>query len=459
MTAQYSKIARDGKGRYRIGRPSLERRSLLLIELRVTEIAPGVRLHVSPDRRWKTTAISARAAAPLDEATSETALVPFLLSRGTQRTPTARGLAARLEELFDAELECDVLRLGDAQVVEARIDVAGRAYVRASGRDPLAEAIGLLGEVLFRPALDAAALFPEGTFALERENLVHDVEGLKDERSDYAIERTHRLLGRGEPSARHELGDVDSAESLTRDAVTARWRVLMHERALDVLVAGDVDPLEVLALVRRSFPLDERRFDAKAASRVMLAAPRSPGHRKPARETERLEGRQAHVCVGFRGGAGYLSPGYGALLIANAVLGAAQTARLFMNVRERDGLAYEAYTVLDRAKGNIVAHFGVDPANVARVETAARDEVARLSRNPPSDVEVADARKEVLQRILDIEDDAQMRLGFAYARALAGRLDITANGLQESVRAVTAEDVRAATAALVHDATVVIAPA
>jgi len=437
-----------------------------LIDIRMIALGPGVRLQVSPDARWKTTTLLARVAAPLDEATSETALVPFLLTRGTERSPTARALTARLEDLFDAELDCDVLRLGDAQVVEARLDVVGRAYVKSTGRDPLAEGIALLAEVLTRPARDRRGLFPEETFEVERENLVHEIQGQKDERTEYALERAHRVLGRGEPSARSELGDVASAEAASRAAVTARHAALVRERPLDILVAGDVDPAEVEALVRAAFPFEERGFDEAAARRTRLAPEASAaragasarGGGGPAREREVIEGHQAHVCVCWRGGAPYLSEGYAALLVANAVLGGDQNSRLFLGVRERDGLAYEAFTVMDRAKGHVIAHMGVDPANTARVEAAALAEMARLASEPPAQGELDEAKKAVIERVRDLEDDPQARLGFAYARALAGRPDVTPEGLLASVAAVTAEDARSAAARLVHDGTVVLAP-
>jgi predicted Zn-dependent peptidase len=428
-----------------------------VIDLRLAALAPGVRLHLSPDRRWKTTTLIARLAAPLDEATEETALFPFVLARGTERSRSARELSRRLEDLYDAELEVDVLRLGDAQVVEVRLEVAGRAYVRG-GRDPLAEGMALLGEVLSRPALDGAGLLREETFEVERENLRHEIEGLRDERSEYAIERAHRLLGRGEPSARYELGDVAALERVERAALTARWRTLLLERPLDLLVAGDVDAAEVEALARAALPLGERRLDARAAARTVLAVPRAARPAAPVREEERLPGRQAHVCVCFRGGAPYLSGRYPALLVANAVLGGEQTSRLFLTVRERDGLAYEAYSLLDRAKGNLVVHVGCDDAATARVEAAVLAEARRLAAEEASPEELADARKAVAQRVLDLEDDPLARLGFAYARALIGRADLTPEALLAAVQAVGAAEARAAAAELVHDATVVIAP-
>src|SRR5437660_198347 len=100
-----------------------------LFELR--ELAPGWRLHAAREAKWKTTLVVARIAASLAEDATRSALVPFVLAQGTARLPSAREIARALEDLYDADLEPDVLRLGDAQVLEWKLEVVHPRYAGA----------------------------------------------------------------------------------------------------------------------------------------------------------------------------------------------------------------------------------------------------------------------------------------------------------------------------------------
>ena len=62
-----------------------------------------LRLHVLPTKRFKTYAIALYAGVPLSEDTvTQTALVPFVLRRGTASTPETRAFRERLDDMYGA---------------------------------------------------------------------------------------------------------------------------------------------------------------------------------------------------------------------------------------------------------------------------------------------------------------------------------------------------------------------
>jgi predicted Zn-dependent peptidase len=425
-----------------------------MVHLDLRELAPGVRLHVSSDRRWKTTSVVARIAASLAEDPTRTALVPLVLARGTERSPSVRDLAVRLEELYDAELDSDVLRLGDAQVLELRLDVVSRAYVRAGERDPFSAALELLGELLFRPAVEGPGRLRADVVENEKEHLRHEIEGLRDDRSDYAIERAVRLLGRDEPSGRYEFGSVADLGRIGPEDLTERWRALVERHPLDILVVGDHDPAAVEAAVRRAIPIERRRGPPIAIPRATVAPREGPA----VREEESADVHQAQLCLGYRSGITYLDPEYAPLFVLNAVLGADAQSRLFLGVREREGLAYEAETVLDRVKGTITAHCATDAEDAAKVEAMVAAEVERLRREPVPAGELEEAKRFAVERVGELEDDPHLRVAFSYARMLLGRADVGCEALRERMAAVRADEVHAVARRLRHDCTFLLRP-
>ncbi len=421
-----------------------------VVEFEVVEIAPGLRLHLNREVKLKTTIVEASLACALDEDPTRTALIPHVLVRGTERLPDARAISRFLEDLYDADLEPDVIRHGDRQAPLLRLEVAHRRYLpggggRADGRDPLREGLALLGDLFFRPRLDPATdAFPEAVVRSEKAVLGREIRGLRDDRADYALERCGEEVARGEPASRYELGSVEDLPAIEPVDLAARWRDLVRRYPLDVLVVGDHDLAEVEAALRAGFPLERR---ARTAAELAPAAPSRPTARALGTPlhvvVERAQVEQAQLCLGYRTGIGYVAPEYAALLVFNAVFGGDGRSRLFQNVREKAGLAYEAASVLDRQKGIVTATLGIDPENVARVIGMVEAEATSLARGEIAPGELEDARKSVLLRLRDLEDDPIFRIGFERARTLEGRRDVTYVDLVARVASVTADEIAA----------------
>jgi len=91
-----------------------------------------------------------------------------------------------------------------------------------------------------------------------------------------------------------------------------------------------------------------------------------------------------------------LDPDFDAARLANTVLGVfGMMGRLGANVRERQGMAYYAFSRLqvDRESGLWLATAGVNPANVSRAIAAVLAEVRRLSDEPIPAAELEDSKR------------------------------------------------------------------
>jgi predicted Zn-dependent peptidase len=160
---------------------------------------------------------------------------------------------------------------------------------------------------------------------------------------------------------------------------------------------------------------------------------------------ERADVEQAQLCLAYRTGIAYLDDeAYAAEVLLNGLFGGDARSRLYARVREGLHLAYDAASLLDRQKGVILAHCGIDPANAGRAIEAVEAEVASLRRGDLAPDELEPARKSCIARLEEVEDDPTLRTNFEYARTLAGRQDVGYEELRARLRAVAAADVAAA---------------
>src|SRR5207248_11548812 len=94
----------------------------------------------------------------LDRDTSAFALLPSILKRGTTRLPDLRAMTRRVEELFGASIRSDILKIGELQILLARLEIVNPKYVPGAPRI-LEDGLDLLRDLLFDPRLEGGA-FP-----------------------------------------------------------------------------------------------------------------------------------------------------------------------------------------------------------------------------------------------------------------------------------------------------------
>jgi zinc protease len=144
-----------------------------------------------------------------------------------------------------------------------------------------------------------------------------------------------------------------------------------------------------------------------------------------------------------------LDPRYYAYWVMNNILGEfGLGGRLADNIRERQGMAYYAFSALDPSvgEGPLVIRAGVDPANVERALEAIDLEVGRMGAEGPDSRELAETQQYLIgsiPRTLEtnagiaafLQAEEQFDLGLDYDQQLPRHL-----------RAVTLEQVKQAAA-------------
>jgi zinc protease len=152
-------------------------------------------------------------------------------------------------------------------------------------------------------------------------------------------------------------------------------------------VAGDVDPDEIAA--RLSGLLAE----LPGGSFVAPAPPMDPAPRQPVRVEQRKAREQAHLVIGFRGLTVQDDDRFALEVISQLLAG--QGGRLFLELRDRKGLAYavNAANVEAAAPGFFAVYIGTAPEKLAEAERSMQIELERLLESPPAEDELLRAKR------------------------------------------------------------------
>ena len=318
----------------------------------------------------------------------------------------------------------------------------------AEDLDPMLE---LLADLLRRPA------FPVAEVETRRAEIVTSIRQDQDNPAVLANDALFaRLYPGGHPYGRPTKGTIASVEAISRDDLARFHDARFRPSGMIVVLVGDVERERAAAAAASAFG------DWSRPPAPMLVPPPAPRALERTRAFVPVPGKaQSDITYGFTA-VRRLDPSYYPLLLMNNVLGQyGLGGRLGDSIRERQGMAYYAFSSFDGnvAEGPLVVRAGVAPANVDRAIASIDEEVGRMGREGVTPGELADAKRYLigsLPRQLETNGGIASFLQSAEFFGLGLDLDRRLPGLLE---AVTIDEVRAASARILDPerATIVVA--
>jgi predicted Zn-dependent peptidase len=394
---------------------------------RSEELGPGLRLHYRRTKAFKTVTARLAFQADLDERTAARALVPRVLGRGTRRLPTLRDLQVELDRLFGATLSGDAGKIGERQVIQFRADWV---LDRLADAPLLAEMAALLAEYLHEPAGDENGGLRADLIEHERKMMADEAAAIFDDKGRYARHRLLEEMCHGEAYARPSIGREAEIRALTPDDVRQAHADLLARAPADVFLVGDLTWGQATRFAR-GLRLHRRR----APARLKATERRDAGRVRTVREQHEVG--QAKLVLGFRTSVRPAGRLYPALVIMNALFGGSAVGKLFKVVREKASLCYAIHSAVERTKGLLLVHAGIDAANYARARRLILKQLADLKAGRTTGEEVALARGILLSGLRTLHDSPGRVIDFALERAV-NRMPADLDDLLRRLAAVTA---------------------
>ena len=382
-----------------------------------TEILPGVWLTALRTDKFKTAWLSVNLLTQLRRSTAAcTAVLPYVLRRGSTRLPDLETIAAELESLYGASITPSVRKLGEIQAVGFEAEFADD---------------GAVGEDVFpRLAADVADL------------LLH----LNNKRA-YAIERLYAHMCCCEDYAVPRLGEEADAERIHYRKLTMRYHDVLSTSPVEIFYCGSLEGkavARILTDVLSTMPRGE--IDEDIGTDIRMNALEE----QPRYVTETLPVAQGQLAVGYRLGACMAEPDIPALFVFNALYGGCVTSKLFLNVREKLSLCYYVGSRLSTHKGLLTVTSGIDVKNYERALAEITAQLDAVRTGDFTDGELQAAIRSVASDLRATADAPDALAWYWLNRTVQG-LDIDPAEMAALVEEVTRTDVTDIAAGVVCD--------
>jgi len=342
--------------------------------------------------------------------------IEHLLFKGTQRRPTSKEIADSIE--------------GVGGFINASTDKELTAYWTRVPAEHMELGLDVLADIVSNSKL------APGDVERERMVILEELRMYQDQPQDFVQNLFEEIMWPGHPLGRDIAGTEQSVSRLARDDILEYADARYRSPNLVIGAAGAFDEAEMVELVTSRLTLPAE-LDGQ-----IPPMPPDPLH-SPRVLMRRRRTEQAHICLGVRAHS-YLHPDRFALDLLNTVLGEGMSSRLFLNIRERLGLAYDvhSFTQKHRDTGLLGVYLGVDPKNAVAAVSAVIVELRSLCSYQVGREELERAKEFTKGRLrLELESTNGVAFWLAYQQLLTGSIK-TIEEEVALVDAITAEDVQ-----------------
>jgi predicted Zn-dependent peptidase len=293
----------------------------------------------------------------------------------------------------------------------------------------LPRGIDVLSDLVLNPA------FREEDIVKERGVVLEELK-MDEDNPDYLIhEMFSRTFWKGHPLGRPIIGSAKTISSFQRDQVHDFFRQAYQPSNLMITAAGNIKHGDMVKLV-------EERFGGLEAGEY-AKRDRKPVPRAEITQRDKPSLEQTHLCLGVdtfpandeRRFAGY---------VLNTLLGGGVSSRLFLKIREQEGLAYSVFSDLSlyTDTGCLSVYAGTSLENAAKVIEHITREFRGFKDEPVPAEELVRAKDHLKGSLmLSLESTSSRMANLARQEQYFGRFP-SLDEISDRIDQVTAEQVQ-----------------
>ena len=402
----------------------------------------GIKLHTINTNKFKTNLIAMFLTVPLTrENVTKNSLLVSVLRRGCEKYKTQEEISKRLEDMYGAEFNCGLDKLGKNHVLKFYIESINDEFLPQNNENMLKQSIEILSEIIFNPFTQNGA-FNEEYINLEKENVKQIIEAKKDNKARYALFRCVEEMYKDKPQGLYKYGYVEDLEIINSQNLYEYYKELINTCKIDIFISGKMENINLEKIVSEDSNI------SKLKERNSIYNINKPEIKNPIQEAnkveEKLDVTQGKIVIGYDIDANeeeinnkkfrYIG------MVYNAILGGTATSKLFQNVREKASLAYTASSSFSYYTGNIFVNAGIEIENFEKATDIIEEQIEAMKQGEFTDEDIENVKKVITSNIAGISDEQDTEIIYFLGQELSNN-DVSLEKYAEFVQDVNKKEI------------------
>lgn len=349
--------------------------------------------------------------------------VEHMLFRGTARRPSSHAISEAIE--------------GVGGMLNGGTDRESTVYWCKVPYTHFKMALDVLGDMLLHSRFDMQDIEKERRVIIEEINMTYDNP------SQYVGQLLDGVMWPGHPLGRDVAGNKTSVSSIRQQDLLDYLLQCYLPRNTVISIAGNVRYPEVISTAQDV--LGDWTGTGQCPAFEPFAESRSERLAVESRDIE-----QVHLCMALPG-LSRAHPQRFVMDLLNVVLGEGMSSRLFTEVRDQMGLAYNIYSYAEHLtdSGSLTVYAGIDPGRLEEAIGAICQQLERFVNEPVADAELVKARELIKGNLMLRLEDSRHVSGWLGGQAVLDDKVRTADEVISIIDGITSRDIHRLARALI----------
>lgn len=374
-------------------------------------------------KKFKTNVYALYLTIPLTkENVTYNALIPTVLKRGCEKYNNQLEISKKLEEMYDATFGIGITKVGNNEVLKFYLESLNNNYL-PNNEDLSKTSIEMLLNIVMKPYL-VNGKFDDDYVEQEKENLKKVIESRKDNKDTYATNRLLEEMFKEEPYGLYKFGNIDEIDNITSKKLYEKYKELIKNSEKYLYIVGDVENLNI-----ESYNIDEKEITISKEFPVKISE-------KENIVKEQMDVTQGKLVIGLN------TPNNKQEVIAlyNTILGKGANSKLFLNVREKEGLAYSAGSTYLKRNNAIIISTGIEVSKYNKAVEVIKNQLKDMEDGNITEKEMKDAKQFINAGLNLINESSENMIEYRFDKDLYNE-EIDIEKYRKKIEEVKKEDI------------------
>jgi len=359
-------------------------------------LAKNIFLNINPINKFRTIKVQVDFLRPLNsEETTSRRLLANVLSNSTEDYPSFRSINDREMELYGSEINVYTRNLLNFNDLAFSVEFADPNFL-INGEEQIKDNLDLLGEIVFKPNLKNGE-FDKTSFETEKRNLMSNLVSIQDNQDLVSSLGLAKLIYRDNPNRQVPIfGSIDQLENLTNEHLLKTYRDVIKNDTVIINVVGNVDEDKFLEELNKSIffnTLQNERQDLKIKFDKFDDLVKNPANQIDHKHLNQSRIALAYSTEGVSKDFNRMAP-----QIMNLILGGDDQSQLFLQVREKNSLAYSVSSSYQPISHLVTIQAGLDADSVTKALELINQQIEYIKTGKFTDEQIKHAQKVMLTR-------------------------------------------------------------